>query len=122
MHQFKKLSASRQVRCTAMINTDDAKRLSIVDEQNVAVSSAAGEICLPAEVTDNVMPGVVSIPHGFGHTRSGTRIPHAEAKPGVSVNDITDHQHIDALTGNAAFSGLPVSVEKTGVALSLIHI
>ena len=117
MHQFKKLSASRQVRCTAMINTVDAKRLSIVDEQNVAVSSAAGEICLPAEVTDNVMPGVVSIPHGFGHTRSGTRIPHAEAKPGVSVNDITDHQHIDALTGNAAFSGLPVSVEKTGVAV-----
>ena len=114
MHQFKKLSASRQVRCTAMINTDDAKRLQIVDQQTITVSSAVGVISLPAEVTDTVMQGVISIPHGFGHTKSGTRIPHAEAKPGVSVNDITDYNHVDALTGNAAFSGLPVSVEKVG--------
>lgn len=114
MHQFRKLSVSRQVRCTAMINSDDAQRLSIVDEQNVKVTSDTGSICLPAEITDAMMPGVVSIPHGFGHTKSGTRIPHAEAKPGVSVNDITDHNHVDELTGNAAFSGLRVSIEAAG--------
>ena len=114
MHQVKKLSASGQVRCTAMINTDDARRLSIVDQQSIAVSSDVGVITLPAEVTDTLMQGVISIPHGFGHTRAGTRIPYAEAKPGVSVNDITDHNHVDALTGNAAFSGLQVSIKKVG--------
>ena len=59
-----------------------------------------------------MMPGVLSIPHGFGHHRKGTRIPHAEAKPGVSVNDITDHECIDKLTGNAAFSAQKLYVEK----------
>ena len=114
MHQIKKLSASRQVRCTAMISIEDATRLSILDQDTIKVTSDVGNISLPAEVTDTMMPGVVCIPHGFGHTRSGTRIPNAEAKPGVSVNDITDHQHVDVLTGNAAFSGLRVSIEKTG--------
>jgi len=114
MHQFEKLSRSRQVRCTVMINSEDANQLSIVDGESVRVTSDAGEISLPAEVTDTMMRGVVSIPHGFGHTRSGTRVPHAEAKPGVSVNDITDHNNVDELTGNAAFSGTRVSVEKIG--------
>ena len=112
MHQFHKLSRSRQVRCTAMISSIDAERLSIVDEDEIKVSSSKGSIILPAEVTASMMPGVICIPHGFGHTRSGTRIPNAEAKPGVSVNDITDHEHVDPMTGNAAFSGLPLTVEK----------
>ncbi len=114
MHQFQKLSVSRQVRCTAMMNPADATRLSLSDGADIKVSSAVGEIVLPVEITDAMMPGVLSIPHGFGHTRSGTRIPHAEAKPGVSVNDITDHNAVDALTGNAAFSGQIVTVERTG--------
>jgi len=121
MHQIKKLSASRQVRCTAMISNEDATRLSIADQDTVKVSSDAGEISLPAEVTDTMMPGVVCIPHGFGHTRSGTRIPNAEARPGVSVNDITDHQHVDDLTGNAAFSGLRVSIEKIASSEQVTH-
>ncbi len=112
MHQFRKLSQSRQVRCTAMISSVDAQRLAIADEDLITVSSTKGSITLPAEVTASMMPGVICIPHGFGHTRSGTRIPNAEAKPGVSVNDITDHEHVDPLTGNAAFSGLSVTVER----------
>jgi len=116
MHQFHKLSRSRQVRCTAMISSIDAERLSIVDEDEIKVSSSKGSIILPAEVTASMMPGVICIPHGFGHTRSGTRIPNAEAKPGVSVNDITDHEHVDPMTGNAAFSGLPLTVEKISTA------
>ncbi len=116
MHQFHKLSQSRQVRCTAMMSSVDAQRLSIADEDEITVSSSKGSITLPAEVTASMMPGVICIPHGFGHTRAGTRIPNAEAKPGVSVNDITDHEHVDPLTGNAAFSGLPVSVERVSSA------
>ena len=112
MHQVKKLSANRQVRCTVMINPDDAKRVQITDGEEVTVISRVGEITLPAEITDTMMPGVLSIPHGFGHNRKGTRVPNAEAKPGVSVNDITDHECIDPLTGNAAFSGQHVSLKK----------
>ena len=112
MHQFAKLSKSRLVRCTVMINDTDAKRLDIEDGEMVRVTSRVDEIILPAEVTDTMMLGVLSIPHGFGHTRPGTRVTNAEAKPGVSVNDITDHLRVDPVTGNAAFSGQPVSIER----------
>ncbi len=112
MHQFAKLSRSRLVRCTVMINDTDAKRLDVEDGEMVRVISRVDQIELPAEVTDAMMQGVLSIPHGFGHTRAGTRIRNAEAKPGVSVNDITDHLRVDALTGNAAFSGQPVQVQR----------
>ncbi len=112
MHQFRKLSASRQVRCTAMMHPDDASIRSIENGATVRVLSATGSIELDAEVTDSMMPGAICIPHGFGHHGNGTRISNALRKPGVSVNDITDEQHIDQVTGNAAFSGLPVQVEK----------
>jgi len=99
MHQVKKLSRSKQVRCTLMINPDDAQALDVFDGEEVKVRSRNGEIILPAEITDTMMSGVLSIPHGFGHNKPGTRIPFAEAKPGVSVNDITDivitHIHPD---------------------------
>ena len=112
MHQFPKLSKSRQVRCTVMIHPDDAQAHSIEDGDTVRVIGRTDSIDLPAETTDAMMPGVLSIPHGFGHTRPGTRIPHAQAKPGVSVNDITDHLCVDAVTGNAAYSGQVVQIER----------
>jgi NADPH-dependent sulfite reductase flavoprotein alpha-component len=112
MHQVKLLSRSKQVRCTAMINPDDAKALKLFDGEEVKVSSRTGEIILPVELTATMMSGVISIPHGFGHNKKGTRVPIADLKPGVSVNDITDHDRIDKLTGNAAFSGLPITIEK----------
>ena len=111
MHQYRKLSKSKMVRCTAMINPNDADRLKIGDGDNISVSTRIGEIKLPAEVTDNMMVGTICIPHGFGHHRKGTRVPVASEKPGVSVNDITDHMLIDPLTGNAAFSGQLVKVK-----------
>jgi hypothetical protein len=61
-------------------------------------------------VTDSIMPGVVSLPHGWGHGRGGTRLSVATAHPGVSLNDVTDERFVDALTGNAAVSGIPVSL------------
>ena len=131
MHQYKKLSRSKMVRCTAMINPDDAKRLRISDGSNILVASRIGEISLPAEVTEEMMQGTICIPHGFGHHRKGTRVPIASEKPGVSVNDITDHMIIDPVTGNAAFSGQIVKVraledyrevkQVTGKPLSVIY-
>lgn len=112
MHQVKKLSRSKQVRCTIMINSGDAENLQIVHNELVKVTSRVGEIILPAEITDTMMPGVISIPHGFGHNKKGTRVSIAQSKPGVSINDITDPMRVDKLTGNAAFSGLEVIVEK----------
>jgi len=97
-------------RCTVLIHPDDAARLGIADGELAAVASAAGVIELPAEVSDEMMAGVVSVPHGWGHHRKGTRLAVAERDPGVSINDITDEQFIDALTGTAAFSGVPVTV------------
>jgi anaerobic selenocysteine-containing dehydrogenase len=61
-------------------------------------------------VSDEMMPGVVSLPHGWGHDRAGARMNVAGAHAGVSVNDLTDDQILDRLTGNAAFSAVPVEV------------
>lgn len=77
------------------------------------MKSRVGEVTLQAEVTDDIMKGVVSIPHGFGHNRNGTRIKTAQAHAGVSINDLTDDEAIDAVSGNAAFSALPVEIHKT---------
>lgn len=99
-------------RCTAQIHPDDAKRLKIEDGDKITVSSKVGEIQIPVEITDSIMPRVISIPHGWGHTREGTRMETAQAHAGVSVNDITDDTFIDELTGVVAFSGLLVTVSK----------
>ena len=130
MHQYRKLSRSKLVRCTAMISVGDAERLGISDGADILVSGGNGEIRLPAEVTDSIKPGVVCIPHGFGHGRTGTHVSVADEKPGVSVNDITNHLAIDPVTGNAAFSGQFVrvtpltapraSIEVSGKPLTII--
>jgi anaerobic selenocysteine-containing dehydrogenase len=97
-------------RCTVMINPADAERRGIADGATVKVRSSAGEISLSAEVTDDMMPGTVSIPHGWGHALPGVAMANALGKPGVSVNDITLNE-IDPLSGNAALSGIAVEVE-----------
>ncbi len=98
-------------RCTAMINPHDAKALGIDDGAEVEVSTRVGAIRLPAEVTDAIMPGVVSVPHGFGHDRDGVELSVArEVAPGASMNDITDERLHDPLTGMAIINGVPVQV------------
>jgi anaerobic selenocysteine-containing dehydrogenase len=64
------------------------------------------------EVTDAMLPGVVSLPHGWGHDRDGTRLAVAREHPGASVNDVTSDDHLDALSGNAGFNGLPVTLAR----------
>jgi len=113
MHNSPGLAKGKN-RCTVMINKTDAQRLGILEGQEVEVLSRTGTITLPAEMTDEMMPGVISIPHGFGHHRAGTKLPVAEANPGVSVNDITDEHLLDPITGNAAFSGQGVRLVVVG--------
>jgi len=98
-------------RCTLMLHPDTAAQYGIEDGQDVKVTSRVGSVIIPAEVTDELMPNVVSIPHGFGHGRKGVKQKIAQAHAGVSVNDLTDDTLIDELSGNAAVNGVPVQLE-----------
>ncbi len=98
-------------RCTLMLHPNTAKAHNIEDGQAVKVTSRVGQVTINAEVTDELMPGVVSIPHGFGHGRKGVKQKVAQAHAGVSVNDLTDDTLIDKLSGNAAVNGVPVTLQ-----------
>lgn len=100
--------AKGPVRCTLMMAPADAAARGIADGALVRVASAAGSVELPVELTDAMMPGVVSMPHGFGHR--GARLAVANERPGVSINDLTVRGRIDPLSGNAALVGTPVEV------------
>ena len=82
----------------------------LVDGQQVRVISRVGEISLPVEISGHVMPGVVSIPHGWGHDKKGIRQRVAAEHAGVSCNDLTDEQWLDEPSGNAAVNGVPVKL------------
>jgi anaerobic selenocysteine-containing dehydrogenase len=100
-------------RCTAQIHPDDAVKFAIQDKQMINVKSRVGEISLPAEITAKIMPGVISIPHGWGHNKKGMRLKTAEQHAGVSVNDLTDEMVLDELSGNAVLNGVPVWIEAS---------
>ncbi|MBL8741306.1 MAG: molybdopterin-dependent oxidoreductase [Myxococcales bacterium] len=97
-------------RCTLLMHPDDASRRGLADGDRVSIASRVGRVEAPLEVSDCIMPGVVSLPHGFGHDRARVELAVARAHAGVSVNDITDDALVDRLSGNAAFSGVPVVV------------
>lgn len=97
-------------RCTLLMHPEDASARGLAHGQPVQVTSRVGAVSVPLEVTDAMMPGVVSLPHGWGHHREGTRLRVASARPGRSINDITDEQAVDPMCGNAAFSGVAVEV------------
>jgi anaerobic selenocysteine-containing dehydrogenase len=101
-------------RCTLLIHPDDARARNLGDGALAEVSSRAGAVRLKVEVTDDMMPGTVSIPHGWGHGLAGIAMSTASAHAGVSVNDLTDETMLDPLSGNAALSGVPVDVRGVG--------
>lgn len=96
--------------CTLLMHPADAAARGLRDGEAVEVTSRVGSIGIALEFSDDMMPGVVSIPHGWGHDRPGTELQTASAHAGASINDLTDDQRTDALCGNAAFSGVPVTV------------
>jgi anaerobic selenocysteine-containing dehydrogenase len=97
-------------RCTLLMHPKDAEALQLSDGQKVRVTSRVGRVEVPLAISEEVMPGVVSLPHGWGHNRKDTKTKVATAHAGQSLNDLTDESRIDFLTGNAAFSGTPVVV------------
>ncbi|WP_225838343.1 molybdopterin oxidoreductase family protein [Streptomyces sp. NK08204] len=109
MHNVPALTGGSN-RCTVHIHPEDAARLGVRDGADVRVKGAGGEVTAPAEVTDSVRPGVVSIPHGWGHDRPGTRLTHAATAPGVNVNQLLDGSLLDPLSGTAVLNGVPVEV------------
>ncbi|MFE1860237.1 molybdopterin oxidoreductase family protein [Streptomyces anandii] len=113
MHNVPALTGGSN-RCTVHIHPDDAGRLGIADGAPVRVKGAGGEVTAPAEVTADVRPGVVSLPHGWGHDRPGTRLAHAATDPGVNVNQLLDGSLLDPLSGNAVLNGVPVELAPVG--------
>jgi len=99
-----------QNRCVLWMHPEDAQSRQLQDGQTVAVQSRVGQIEVPIHVTDQIRYGVVSLPHGWGHNRPGIQLGIAQAHAGVSINDVTDDQLTDRISGNAAFSAVPVEV------------
>lgn len=110
MHNIEMLVRGKP-RCTLYVHPDDARRLQLGDGAVARVTSRTGEVLVPVEVTDEIMPGVVSLPHGWGHGQPGSRHAVAAEYAGVNSNLLSDETLIDPLSGNAVLNGIPVRVE-----------
>jgi anaerobic selenocysteine-containing dehydrogenase len=110
MHNCERLVKGRE-RCTLLMHPRDAEARGVRDGQRVHVATRAGMVKATLEVSDDIRPGVVSLPHGWGHDREGTRLRVASARPGVSLNDLTDETLVDSLSGTSRLNGVPVRVE-----------
>jgi anaerobic selenocysteine-containing dehydrogenase len=108
MHNTERLTRGKP-RHQLYMHPDDLSARGLADGATVAVTSRVGKVEVDVLATDDVMPGVVSLPHGYGHQVRGTRMSHASTVTGVSINDLTDPDRLD-VSGNAALSGVPVTV------------
>ncbi|ORW53850.1 molybdopterin dinucleotide-binding protein [Mycobacterium paraense] len=97
-------------RCTLLVHPEDAARFGVADADIVTVKSEAGEIRVPVEVTDAIKPGVVSMPHGWGHGKPGTRMSVANGSPGANTNALSPPTFLDEPSGNGALNGIPVTI------------
>jgi anaerobic selenocysteine-containing dehydrogenase len=110
MHNLEPLVRG-QNRCTAQLHPDDATRLGLRDGAIALIRSRTGKVELPVEITPTLRPGVVSIPHGWGHDTDGTRTTIATAHPGANSNLLADDTLLDALSGTAVLNGIPIDIE-----------
>lgn len=110
MHNAPRLVKGKE-RHQLLMHADDLQSRQLNDGQQVRVRSSTGEIIVDVKVCNELMPGVVCLPHGFGHQRAGLRLQQAEKIRGVSYNDLTSTRALDGLTGNAALNGVRVWVE-----------
>ncbi len=109
MHNYHRLVKGKP-RHQLLMNPADLARRGLVDGQRVRVRSRVGSIEVEVAASDEMMAGVVSLPHGWGHARPGVQMAIAREQPGASANDLTDERQLDALSGNAALNGVPVEV------------
>ncbi|AXQ29820.1 molybdopterin oxidoreductase family protein [Solimonas sp. K1W22B-7] len=112
MHNSQRLVKGKP-RHQLFMHPQDLASRGLADGQTVRISSRVGSVDIEVQATEDIMPGVVSLPHGWGHARAGAgvRMRIAQAQPGQSANDLTDDRALDALSGNAALNGVPVRVE-----------
>ena len=110
MHNSERL-VSGKARCVLWMHTDDAAQRGLSEGQTVQITSRVGQIAAPVFITPDIRPGVVSLPHGWGHGRQGVKLGVASQHPGVSLNDLTDDQLTDRISGNAALNSLRVHVK-----------
>ncbi len=111
LHNSERLTKGRD-RCTLAMHPDDAAARGLDDGVVVRVTSRVGQVEVALQHDDDMTLGVVSLPHGWGHDKDGTRWRVAEANAGVSVNDLTDHELLDTLSGNAGFNEVRVQVVR----------
>jgi anaerobic selenocysteine-containing dehydrogenase len=109
LHNIPRLTGKRS-NCILLMHPADASRLALEGERTVKVSSRTGEITVPLEISDAVMPGVVCLPFGWGHSRPGVRLSVAAAHPGASYNDLLSDLCYDAVSGTSVLNGVGVSV------------
>ena len=109
MHNVAVLVKGRN-RCTLHIHPDDARRCGVTDGDVAVVASEAGQVEVPVEITDAIAPGVVSLPHGWGHDRPGARLSVAREHAGINSNVLSPGTFVDVISGNAAVNGIPVTV------------
>ena len=114
MHNLPALVKGK-ARCTLHLHPEDATRLGLADGDDARVSSSVGSIEVAVELTDAIMPGVVSIPHGWGHDAPGVRLDVARRHAGVNSNVLADESQVDPLSGNAVLNGIPVELAPVRV-------
>ncbi len=112
MHNVDVLVKGRD-RCTLQVHPDDAAQLGLADGAQATVTSRVGKVEAPVEISDTVMPGVISLPFGWGYDEPGIEMRVARTKPGVNSNALTDDSVIDELSGNAVLNAIPVEVTPT---------
>ena len=110
MHNFHRLVKGKP-RHQLLMHPHDLQQRQLHDGQRVRIRSRTGTLEVEVQACEDLMPGVVSLPHGYGHERQGVQLQIAQAQAGVSANDLTDEQLRDAVSGNAALNGVPVQVE-----------
>ena len=109
MHNIDVLVKGRD-RCTLLVHPDDATRLGLQHQGRAKLAGPGGSVLVPVEVSDSMMPGVVSLPHGWGHDRDGVRLEVAAGHPGVNSNVVAGTEQLDRLSGTAVLNGIPVEV------------
>ncbi|MEO5610403.1 MAG: molybdopterin-dependent oxidoreductase [Ornithinibacter sp.] len=117
LHNAPRLTRGRP-RHALLMHPDDLAERGIPDGSAVTVRSAAGEVTVEVAASVDVMPGVVSLPHGYGHRADGIQMRHAARMPGVSINDLTDPAVVEGISGNAVLNGVPVTVEPADRAVT----
>jgi anaerobic selenocysteine-containing dehydrogenase len=110
MHNAPRLIKGKP-RHQLLMHPEDMDKRGLRDGARIRLRSRIGEVHTEVQGSDAMMPGVVCLPHGFGHQRADTRIARAQALPGESYNDLSDPALLDVASGNAALNGLPVWVE-----------